>query len=83
MTASNLVRHADTTNTPGVLSEPVPNERIVPVWLSLEDLDVIEHVLRHFPASGEDNADLPRHLADLQKHFAWVRSEFTASGSSA
>jgi hypothetical protein len=79
MTSSNRLHLTQASDTSGVPPEFVRGERIVPVWLSIEDLDAIDDVLRHFTATGHNSASLQRHVADLQKHFAWVRSEFTTS----
>jgi hypothetical protein len=80
MTVSDVVQ-TEATNALGVLPEPAPDERIVPVWLSLDDLDLVDNVLRHFAATHVGSADLLGHVAELQKHLAWVRNEFTTSGA--
>jgi hypothetical protein len=86
MTSSNvlpLTEASEAADTSGLPPEFVPGERIVPAWLSLEDLDVIADVLRHFIATSDSPAAVQQHVADLQKHFAWVRSEFTTSRTAA
>lgn len=79
MDSSNVLPLTEVTDVSAVLQEFIPGERVIPVWLSLEDLDIIDDVLQRFAASAETPAGVERHVADLQKHFAWVRSEFTTS----
>lgn len=80
MICNDAVQHTEATATPAVLSETVTGERIVPVWLSLDDLDIIDRSLQQLASTCEANPDFRRHVADLQKHFAWVRSEFATAG---
>jgi hypothetical protein len=54
---------------------------IVPVWLNLDDLDVIEDCLKDFMTTHELEPELQQHVARLAKHFDWVRSEFLAHQS--
>jgi hypothetical protein len=53
-------------------------EPIVPVWLTLEDFDVLERCLEDYAASQELEPELEQHLARLVTHFKWVRGEFIA-----
>ena len=41
MTTSNVAQRTDRTNAHGELPELVASERIVPVWLSLDDIDLV------------------------------------------
>jgi hypothetical protein len=42
----------------------------------VEDLAVIESCLAQFAATCPSDPALRDHVAVLQKHFAWLRSEF-------
>jgi hypothetical protein len=54
---------------------------IVPVWLNVEDLDVIEDCLKDYMSAHELEPELAQHVARLAMHFDWVRGEFLAHQS--
>jgi hypothetical protein len=83
MIVGDVMPWTEATDTPGALTGRLPSERVVPVWLSLDDLDVIDQTLRHFAATSKGNDDVLRHVGDLQNHFRWVLSEFGASSTAA
>ena len=56
-------------------------EPIVPVWLTLDDLELIERCLSDVMSSHELGPDLERDVARLAKHFDSVRCEFLAHQS--
>jgi hypothetical protein len=56
-------------------------EPIVPVWLNVEDLDVVERCLLDYISTHELEPELEQHVARLAKHFDWVRGEFLAQQS--
>jgi hypothetical protein len=66
-------------NASYVQPEVVPSERVIPVWLSLNDLEVVERALQLIAATAETDPALQQQVADLQKHFDWVRSEFVTT----
>jgi hypothetical protein len=49
---------------------------IVPVWLNVDDLDVVENCLKDYLSAHELEPELEEHVARLAKHFDWVRGEF-------
>ena len=49
---------------------------IVPVWLNVDDLDVVETCLMDYLSAHELEPEFEQHVARLAKHFDWVRSEF-------
>jgi hypothetical protein len=77
MTSANVIQSTDRSlDIAGPESPVAPNEPIVPVWLKVDDLGVIESCLAQFAATSPSDPALRKHVAVLQKHFAWVRSEF-------
>jgi hypothetical protein len=56
-------------------------EAIVPVWLNLDDLELIEHCLKDFTSTHELAPELEQHVAQLIQHFDSVRREFLAHQS--
>jgi len=81
MTTSNVAQRTDRTNAHGELPELVASERIVPVWLSLDDIDLVRRSLGRFAPTCESDAELRLHVADLRNHFDWVRREFIAGST--
>jgi len=53
-------------------------EPIVPVWLNLDDLELIERCLEDFMSTHELAPELEQHVARLATHVDWVRAEFLA-----
>ena len=51
-------------------------EPIVPVWLNVDDLDVIGRCLEDFRSTHELGPQLEQQVARIAKHFDWVRGEF-------
>jgi hypothetical protein len=56
-------------------------EPIVPVWLNLDDLELIERCLNDAMSTHELGPELERDVARLVKHFDSVRCEFLAHQS--
>jgi hypothetical protein len=54
---------------------------IVPVWLNVDDLEVVEDCLKDYLSTHELEPELEQHVARLAKHFDWVRGEFVEDQS--
>jgi hypothetical protein len=63
--------------------KPMPSatEAIVPVWLNLDDLEVIERCLTDRMSTDELEPELQQNVARLARLFDWVRAEFLAHQS--
>ena len=68
-----------TTNAahePEAHTQVAPDERLVPIWLTPDDLAFVLRSLDEYASTCGARPELQQHLTDLRKHFHWVLCEF-------